>query len=121
MNSHRSIVPALRIRVRLDDGATATAHFTEAYPQLGHVRVQGWLEAPSKSAAFKVSGEIAERLGIRCLGCYVGTEESEPANAPFSFDVHRGYVSPSYRQEEGAEALARVMKMLRSARHYFSR
>jgi hypothetical protein len=102
------------------DASVATIH--RVYIQLGHVRVEGWISAPNRAAGFAADSEIAERLGVRSLNSNAwGTNETDAVSLPFSFDVQNA-IHPDYpRREDMSETLERTMKMLRSARYWFSR
>jgi hypothetical protein len=92
------------------------------YPQLGHIRVEGWITAPNRAAGFDADRAVGERLGIGFVNsCAYGTSETGPVNMPFSFDIQPAWHPDFPRREEMAEAYERVMRDLRSARHHFSR
>lgn len=95
---------------------------TEVFIQLGHIRCEGWTSCPSKREGFAADSTVAARLGIKSIGgVCLASEDDRDITFPFSFDMQPDFVRPSYRREEMTEALARVTKMLRSAKLHFAK
>jgi hypothetical protein len=82
--------------------------------------VQGWIAAPSKNAGFEASRSLGAQIGRQSVGGYCDARtEAEAVDFPFSFDVQREYVAPSYRRESIEEAVRRVTLSLQRARRHF--
>lgn len=107
----------LRIRV-----GAAMIKVGSIAPCCGTVRVEGWIDAPSKAIGFEASRTLGEHLNRNSVGGYCDErDELKAVSFPFSFDCRYECVAPSYRSENSEEAIARVLRTLNRAKRHFSK
>jgi hypothetical protein len=95
--------------------ATCRASFTQIYPQLDYVRVEGWITSPSRDEGFEFSAKIAKAIGREHLGGFC-LEDNNPVNFPFSFDEEKAYLPKFGRFESREETVNRIERALRRVR-----